>query len=46
MDQVKGFSETEAKHLTNPDFPNVPWGLSDYYNGGAFADHGVPLPKI
>jgi len=45
-DQVDGFSETEAKHLTNPNFPNVPWGLSDYYNGGAFADHGVPLPKI
>lgn len=44
--QVGGFSDTEAKHLTNPNFPNVPWGLSDYYNGGAFADHGVPLPKI
>jgi hypothetical protein len=45
-DQVDGFSETESKHLTNPNFPNVPWGLSDYYNGGSFADHGVPLPKI
>jgi hypothetical protein len=45
-DQVDGFSETEAKHLTDPNFPHVPWGLSDYYNGGAFADHGVPLPKI
>jgi hypothetical protein len=46
MDQIDGHSETDSKHLTDPNFPNVPWGLADYYNGGAFADHGVPLPKI
>lgn len=45
-DQIDGFSETESKHLTDPNFPHVPWGLSDYYNGGSFADHGLPLPKI
>ncbi|MBS1722387.1 MAG: hypothetical protein JSS66_05210 [Armatimonadetes bacterium] len=44
--QNPGFSETDAKHLTNPKFPNTPWGNADFYNGGAFADHGLPLPKV
>lgn len=46
IDQIDGHSDTDAKHLTDPNFPNVPWGLADYYNGGSFADHGLPFPKI